>query len=160
MSAANFGSILDKPASKVEKPKPLPAGTYTCLVKGQPRQDQSQKKKTEFVEFTLVPQQAGEDIDEDDLKTALTKADGSVASLQDKSIRATFYLTEDALWRLKKFLEEDCQIEAEEDGEEKSIRQMVAEAPGKLVMASLRHKSSEDGTTVWAELGSTAPVEE
>lgn len=147
-AATSFSSILDKPASEIEKPKPLPVGTYTCVIKGQPRFDKSSKKQTEFVEFTLQPLAAGEDVDQDDLK--------AMGGFTNKTIRATYYLTEDALWRLKKFLLEDCEIEASDDA---SFTQIITETPGKQVRAVIKHTASQDGQSVYAELAQTIAVE-
>lgn len=155
MNNPNFGSILDKTSSEVDRPKALPAGTYVCVVNGLPRQDKSTKKGTEYVEFSLKILAPTDSVDQEALQTALARADGSVKSLQEQAIRATYYLTEDALWRLTKFLDDDLQIE--EEGQ--ALRQKINEAPGRQVLATLRHKASDDGQTVYAELASTAPVE-
>ncbi len=141
----NFGVLLDKPASDVERPKPLPQGSYHCIVKGLPRFDKSSKKFTEFVEFTLQPTAAGEDVDEEDLE--------AMGGIANKTIRATYYITEDALWRLKDFLGH-CGIE--EDG---SLRNMIDQTPNCEVIAFIKHRASEDGQAVFAELAKTAPVE-
>jgi len=141
----NFGALLDKPASDVERPKPLPQGSYHCVVKGLPRFDKSSKKFTEFVEFTLQPTAAGEDVDEEDL--------AAMGGITNKTIRATYYITEDALWRLKDFLSH-CGIE--EDG---SLRNMIDQTPNCEVIAFIKHRASEDGQSVFAELAKTAPVE-
>lgn len=155
MTSPNFGSILDRPPSKDDRPKALPAGSYVCVVDGRPRYDVSSKKKTEFVEFSLKPISAGEDVDSDDLLAALTRADGTSSALSDKRIKATYYLTEDAIWRLNTFLEH-LGIEEEEG---KSRRVMIDETPGKQVIAFIKHEASDDGATVFAKLASTAPVE-
>ncbi len=152
-STPNFGTLLDKPSSEVERPKPLPQGSYLTIVKGLPRFDKSSKKQTEFVEFTLAVQSAGEDVDEDDLKAWMSKADGTRRSLKDATIRATYYIIEDALWRLKDFLEH-CGIE-----EGDSLRAMIDEAPNSQVIAFIKHRASEDGESVFAELAKTAPAE-
>ncbi len=144
---ATFGSILDKPSKSIDKPKPLPTGSYVCIIKGLPRQDVSSKKKTEFVEFNLEIVQPLQDVSEESIEAI----PGGVVG---KSIRATFYLTEDALWRLKKFLSEDLEIE---EGD-RSLRAMLSETMGKQVVASVRHRPSDDGRDVFAELAGTAPV--
>ncbi len=144
-TSPNFGALLDKPASDVERPKPLPQGSYHCIVKGLPRFDKSSKKFTEFVEFTLQPTSAGEDVDEEDLE--------AMGGIANKTIRATYYITEDALWRLKDFLGH-CGIE--EDG---SLRNMIDQTPNCEVIAFIKHRASEDGQSVFAELAKTAPVE-
>jgi hypothetical protein len=147
MATPNFGALLDKPSQEVERPKPLPVGTYTCIVQGLPRMDKSSKKQTEFVEFTLKPLAAGDDVDAEALE--------EIGGIGERTIRATYYVTEDALWRLKKFLVEDLGIEEEE----KTLRQMIDEAPGQQVFAHIKHQASQDGTSVFAQLADTAPVE-
>ncbi len=142
----NFDDILSRPASEVERPKPLPQGSYLCIVKGLPRHDKSSKKLTPFVEFTLQPTAAGEDVDEEDL--------AAMGGIANKTIRATYYKTEDALWRLTDFLEH-CGI----DLEGKSISQAIDETPNCEVIAFIKHRASEDGQSIFAELAKTAPVE-
>jgi len=146
MANPNFGIILDKPATDVERPKPLPQGSYTCVVKGLPRYDKSSKKQTEFVEFTLKPLSAGEDVDEDDLK--------AMGGFENKTIRATYYLTEESVFRLKDFLIH-CGID--EDGQ--TLRQMIDQTPGCQVIAFIKHRASDDGQSIFAELAKTAPAE-
>jgi hypothetical protein len=145
-ASPNFSSILDKPSSSVEKPKPWPVGTYTAVVTGLPRQDKSAKKQTPFVEFTLKPLSAEEDVDQEALD--------AMGGIGEKTIRATYYLTEDALWRLQKFLG-DCGIETETD---ESLRQLIDQTPGCQVKINIKHRASDDGETIFAEIGSTAAV--
>lgn len=143
----SFEDILSRPSAEVERPKPLPAGTYVCVVKGLPKMDKSSKKQTMYAEFQLQPIQVTND--------EMVEGVEEVGGLEDKQIRATFYLTDQALYRLKDFLVDDLGIE---EGD-KSIGQMLNEAPGKQCLATLKHRTSEDGKATWAELASTAPVE-
>lgn len=154
MANPNFGSILDRPSSEVEKPKPLPVGSYGCVVKGLPRFDKSSQKQTEFVEFLLQPISAGEDVDEEDLAAWMQKPDGTSRTLSDTSIRATYYLTEDSVWRLKEFLDH---LGIEEG--DSSLRQRIDETPNCSVIAYIRHEASQDGTSIFAKLAKTAPAE-
>ena len=64
----SFESILDTPATEVERPKPIPAGTYDVIVKGLYEQGESTQKKTPFVRFIYAIQSAGEDVDPDELE--------------------------------------------------------------------------------------------
>lgn len=143
---ATFGSILDRPASSIEKPKPLPQGTYICIVKGLPKEGKA-KTGTEFYEFNLEITQPLEDVSAE----AIEACGGVIGK---KIPRATFYITEDSLWRLTKFLGDDLEL----DLTDKSVRQLVSETMGKQVVASVRHKPSDDGKNVFAELADTAPV--
>jgi hypothetical protein len=150
MTNPTFGSILDTPSQSIEKPKPFPVGTYLWSVKGLPRQDVSAKKKTEFVEFTLQCLQAGEDVDQEALAEFLKGK-----SIGEKTTKLTYYITEDAIWRLKDFLDH-CGIE---DDEGITLRQRISGTPGCQVFGTMKHEVSEDGQTIYAKIGSTAAVE-
>lgn len=146
-STPNFGALLDKPGSEIERPKPLPQGSYVAMVQGLPRFDKSAKKQTEFVEFTLKLVEAGEDVDADELK--------EMGGLVDKTIKDTYYITEGSLWRLKDFLA-NCDLDA--DGDE-SLRELLEETPGKTIGIFIKHEASQDGTSVFARVGKTFKVE-
>jgi hypothetical protein len=154
---SSFEDILKTPVSEIERPKPIPAGSYRCIIKQRPVFEKSARKQTPYVQFILNPLEAGEDVDADDLEAALTKGDGSTKVLSDVSIRATFYLTKDALWRLRKFLEDDLQIE---DLADIGLEQGIDLAVNREVIAHIKHTPSDDGTAVYANLAGTAPVEE
>src|ERR1700734_3821716 len=64
---ANISDILNRPAEDVEAPKPLPPGSYNCIVKGLPEQGESSKKKTPFLKFALQITSPREDVDEEAL---------------------------------------------------------------------------------------------
>lgn len=145
---SNFASVLDRPATEIERPKPLPVGTYLCILKGMPRYDKSAKKGTDFVEFTAVPQSALDDVNAEELANA--------GGLADKTIRMTYYLTDDAAWRLKKFLE-DLKFDVEDPGV--TMRQMIEESANNEIYVTMRHKPSQDGKSVFAEVADTARVD-
>lgn len=146
----SFESILDTPADEVERPRPLPAGTYDAVVKGLYEQGESSQKKTPFVRFTLGLVAAGEDVNEEELKEILTDKDGNTAALSSKSIKVTYYTTPEALFRLTDFLEH-CGI----DLEGKKIRQAMDETPNCDVRIVISHRASEDGQQIFAEVKRT-----
>jgi len=154
-TSADFSAILERAPSEVERPKALPTGTYLVVVKGQPQFDKSTKKQTPFAKFNLGFLQALEDVDEEELEQALTSAEGTKTALTEKSINHTLYLTENSAWRLDEFLEH-CGIEL--DGK-KSRSQMIEETPGCQLLISIKHRASEDGQSVFAEIGKTAKAE-
>jgi hypothetical protein len=151
MQSPTFSSILDRPSNSIEKPKPLPVGTYLAMTKGLPREDKSAKKQTPFVEFSMQLLQAADDVDQEALQAVL----GSKA-LNEITMKNTFYLTDDAAWRLQKFLEADLGIE----GGDVSLRQMISSSPGRQCLVSIKHEASQDGTSVFARIDGTAPVGE
>lgn len=145
---ANFTDILDRPASEVERPKPIPAGTYTAMVSMNPQPEfgESNQKKTPFVKFTLQILAPGDDVDSD----ALSEVKGGV---QGKTLTNTLYLTEDSVWRLKDFLGHVGVLD-----ESKSLRQMIGEAPGNQCGIEVGHRASQDGTSIFAEIKRTFTV--
>ncbi|MBZ5653190.1 MAG: hypothetical protein LAO18_22220 [Acidobacteriia bacterium] len=147
MSTPNFGSVLDVPASEIKAPVALPAGPYLCVVQGLPKQDVSSKKKTEYLEYTLTPLQ----VMEEEMEAGVAELGG----LTDKTIRATFYLSEKSVYRLKEFIEH-CGVEiAEGEG----LRGPSEAVVGCQVIAFLKHESSEDGKKIYAKFSGSAPVD-
>lgn len=156
MASPNYASLLDKPASLDDRPKTQPQGSYLCLVKGLPAHDKSSQKLTDFVEFTFQILQAGPDVDEDDLAAWLTKSDGSVTKLTDKTFKSRFYVTENSIFMLNDFLDH-CGID-DADGT-KSRRERIDETPNAEVVVYMRHEARKDGQGVQAKVGKTAPAE-
>jgi hypothetical protein len=153
--ANQISDILDKPATQIDKPKPLPVGTYLWVVQGMPRYDKSKEKQTPFYEFNIKCLQAFDDVDQEALDEWGAKSDGTVRALTDYATRLTFYITPDSVYRLQEFLQH-CGI----DGEGKTTRQCIDETPNCQFVANVVHTASKDGTTVYANIGKTAPVEE
>jgi hypothetical protein len=142
--APNFASILDEAPTEINRPKPLPVGTYLCVVQGQPVYDKSNKKGTPFVEFTLRPVSAEEDVDADDL--------AEMGGIGDKTIKATFYLTDDAVFRLDEF-HQHCGIDINEPASRRSRNEAIVNAQ---VRAVIKHEMSQDATQAFARLSRTA----
>lgn len=143
----NFSDLLDTPASEAVAPPTFPAGSWHWRVVGQPRYDKSSKKETPFVEFTLKPLAAMEDVDQEALN--------DFGSFADKTIPATFYITEKSKFMLREFLV-NCGI----SDEGVSLKQMIEEAVNCEVIGFIRHEASEDGQRVFARFGRFAPVGE
>ena len=151
MSKPNFSSVLDKPATEIARPKPLPVGTYLAVVEGLPRYDKSSKKQTDFVEFSMRITAAADDVDEAELQeVGLTLKDGT-----SRTMKNTYYLTEDAAWRLKKFLE-DLGFDFSGD---LTMREACESAANREVYLTITHEPSQDGQSIFARIGGTASVE-
>lgn len=151
---ASFQEILERQASDAERPKPIPAGTYSAVVSGPGEFGESSKKKTPFIEFPLKIIAAGDDVDQDELDAWAKRKDGSSRSLQETVVKNTLYLTEDAEWRLTAFFEH-CGLETEG----KSHRQLIDECPGCQVTIVMKHEPTQDGEGVFAKLASTAKAD-
>jgi hypothetical protein len=142
----HFASILDEAPTEVVRPKPLPEGTYLCVV-GQPEAGKSSQKKTPFVKFPLRPVAALDDVDD----AALSEVDG----LEGKNLSITFYITPDAIFMLDQF-HEHCGINLS-DPASRSIRNQ--EVVNSQVLAVVTHRMSEDNTQAFAEVRRTAVAE-
>lgn len=96
MSGINFRDLLAKPADKIKRPMPLPAGTYRGVIKAKSF-DVSRNKGTPFVRLTLQPTMAEADIAPEDL----LEADGvTPINIAAKTLRIDMYLTDDAQYRV------------------------------------------------------------
>lgn len=149
---ASFTDILNKPASAVEAPKPIPPGTYLGIISGQPEFAKIGKNQTDCVNFKVQLVQAQEDVSADDLALALTRADGVSKTLNDIKLNVRQFLTEDSVWRLKSFLVDHLGI----DEAGKTLGQMIPEAMGKQLLLTVKHRASDDGTQIFTEVANTA----
>lgn len=141
-----FSDILDRSPEEFERPKPVPQGTYQFLIKGMPEFGESNKKKTPYVRFTCEIIGVGDDVDEDELKAY---GDNPIG----KTMRHDFYLTESSTYRLREFIEH---LGIESKG--RSFNALFDEVPGSQFNGTIRHEASEDGQSVFARIGTTAPV--
>lgn len=145
--SANFTSVLDEVNSKVDRPPPYPQGSYVFLVEGQPKFSQVGQDKKDVADFQLKFLQV---FGEQPSQEEVANFPGGVLG---KTVRVRFFLTEAAKWRLDKFLIDDLGIEGE-----MSRRQRLAQAQGRQVIGVIKHRPSEDGTTIFAEVSETSKV--
>lgn len=148
VSQPSFEDALNVPMHEVTRPKPLPQGTYTFNVLSW-REDKSSKKQTAFVEYTLQPIAFEEDVDESEVD--------DMGGLANRTIRHTFYLTPDAMWRLRKFLE-DCGVDVGNKRNPKMAGDLIPQAVGAQVLGHVKHEPSRaiGSTDVYAVISSTA----
>jgi hypothetical protein len=144
---AAMEDILERQITDFEAPKPLPPGEYTFVIEGQPRFDKSPQKQTPFYEYRCRPLAAMETVD----AQALADAGG----LENKSIRLTFYITDKAGHLLSEFLQNILGLDV--DG--MKVNQAAGEAVGCQFVGSITHVPSKDGTRLFANITSYAPVE-
>lgn len=147
---ANLEEQLAKQAAEIEPPKPIPVGTYLCIVDGQPTFLQLGQNKTDAVDFMMKIAQPMDDVDQSALAEFTAKGD----VIAGKRIKRRLFLTEDSIFMLKQFLTDSLGID--ETG--KTLKQMIPEALGKQVYATVKHRSSDDGQRVFSEVASTAKV--
>lgn len=140
----DFNKLLDADPSQFERPPTIPEGEYLMLIKGK-EFGQSDKKKTPFVRFHYQIMSPLESVPEE----ALADIDLSKAKPRDD-----FYLTEDAMFRLREFFEFCGAIES-------STRESIEACVGKQIVATFGHTQSQrDPTRVFAEIRGYARAEE
>ena len=144
--APSFEDILSKSTAHIEKPKPLPVGTYRCIVEYF-EFTIAGVNNTPCVDFYLNPLQAGSDVDSGQLAKVLNGT-----ALSNRKIRHRMFVTDDSAWRLKEFLLEDLEVPP------MTLREMIFEATGKQVMVTLAHQTSHDGTQTFQVVKRTARV--
>src|SRR6516225_7624531 len=88
MAKPDFTSVLDMMPDEIEAPKPLPPGDYVVTITGH-TQDVAQTG-TKYIQFLATPVEALPNVDEDWLKEAMTKLDGSMKKLSDFTLRIRF----------------------------------------------------------------------
>jgi hypothetical protein len=143
MTAPNFASLLDEAPTEIVRPKPLPSGTYYGVVMGVPEEGRSSKKQTPFVKFSVRITSAGDDVDEQELEES--------GGIDDKVLPLTFYITEDAVYRLDEF-HEQCGIDLTEPTSRKRRNEEIMNAQ---IGVFIKHRVAEDGSRVYAEINRT-----
>lgn len=105
MAEVNFSELLTVQVDSVERPKSFPVGNYEAIIAGH-EMGKSSQKETPYVRFNVKLVGPSEDVDED-----LFEAAGGMEALRERRpIPLTFYLTKDALYRLREFLENGLQL--------------------------------------------------
>jgi len=141
--AVLFKELLNKPADTIEKPKALPAGTYIGAITKY-EFGESKEKKTPFVRFIFAVHSAGEDVDPDSLVGV---------DLSKKTLRRDFYLTDDALYRVKELME-SCGHSTTG----RTLGEIMPDMNGTQVMLEVTQRSSQDGSEVYNDVGNVKGV--
>lgn len=133
----DFKALLQKPVDSVKAPEPLPEGHYNGRI-AKYEFGESQQKKTPYVRFALSLDSAREDVDQ----AALADMD-----LSKKQLRKDYYLTEDALFRLRGLLEA-CNVSIEGRSFDVAIPELI----GTMVNVEVIRKPSTDGESFFNEV--------
>lgn len=142
----DMNALLDTQADDVEAPKPMPVGEYTFRVSRYETGESSQKN-TPFVRYFLQPIAAGDDVDEELLS--------EISDWQQKEMRVTFYITDKAMFMLRDFLENACQIEVEG----KTFKELLPEAVGCEVIGTVTQQEGQGGRPFNPDVQRLQPVE-
>lgn len=158
---ADFTEILGKKAVDVEKPLPKPTGTYLAAIQGMPKQKTPQVagEERKILSFSCkMIQPRGDDVDLE----ALDDPKVGEISAWPSFNHDIWVDTPEGEYTLRMFLTNVLGIEPGSAKDSKSLGQMVAEAPGKQLLCTLKHRPYTDKNTQQAEIatdiGSTAAV--
>ncbi len=149
--AVNFQDLLKKPMDSVKKPAAKPAGTYFGVIK-EYKFDESAKKKTPYCRVILHNISAGPDVQIED--TATHTAAEVTETIGKWNPGVDYYLTDDAIYRLKELIE-SCKIPTQGRGFDESI----PELRGMPVQFEVTQRPSDDGETLYNDIGKVAGVE-
>lgn len=142
----------------VDRPKPLPTGSYVARIVGQVERGESEQKGTPFIRFQGEIVDARDDVDEDELNEWKEREDGSERTLQGTAVPKsglTFYKTPDALWRMDKFFQ-DCGILVKG----KTRNDMAEDAIGQEFVVHIGHQNSRnEDDVVYAIVKGTSAVD-
>jgi hypothetical protein len=145
MSEQTFADILNQPFMGYEPVKPLPTGTYHCVVEGVPEKKTS-SNGNDYLRVNLRPLSAGEDVDKDALE--------GMGGLEGRLIFHDLYvMSEFGRARLSKFLA-DCGF----DEGEGTKAQLVDACNGCQLLVNLRHRPSMDGKGIRTVVDDTAKI--
>jgi Protein of unknown function (DUF669) len=146
---ASFEEILNKPTSEIKAPLPYPVGHYHCIVDGPFEPGKSSQKGTDFLRAKYKIIAPGDDVDQ------RMAAEQQVVG---KLIYQDHYITDNEVTQnmFKEFLVDTLGID--NDGEKKSLKELMSEAPGKQLIVELKHQVSQDGKRAFHRVNSTAHV--
>lgn len=133
----NFKELLQGKVEEAERPKRLPAGQYLATLLGH-EYGASRRKKTPQVDFNWNITAVSEDVDEELLQDV---------KVEGKKMRGTFYLTPDAMWRLKEFFEE---LTGNVSG--MSFAEMIEDSTGITAWLDISATPTDDGEDVYNEI--------
>lgn len=155
---ADFASLLGKKITETEKPKPKPAGTYLAQVVGMPKQKEVQVQGEErlIISFQLKMLTPQADVDTTDIGSP---GIGEVSTWPSFN-KDIWVDTPEGEYQLQQFLENHLGIEPGPKTDPKSYGEMLAEATGKQLNATLKHRPYIDKSTgeaaIATDVGATA----
>jgi len=121
----DFASLLNKPADSIERPKPMPPGTYHGQITNT-EFGESAQKRTPYCRVHVNVQSADESIPPDQL------TDVKLPRL----MRRDFFLTDDAMYRFTEFMQ-SCGISLEG----RLISECVPDLLQQPVLVDVKHRN-------------------
>lgn len=148
--AVNFEEILNKQVDSVERPPLFPKGSYDALCLSH-EFGKSSQKETPYCRFMIKLVSPRNDVDLDEFDAA-----GGHEKLNDrKPLRLDFYLTGDALYRLREFLEGSLNLQVSG----RNFDQVIPESENVPLIVNIKHTAGSRPGDRYMEIDDTAPAE-
>ena len=145
--SADFGKLLNVQVDSVERPKPFPVGSYDALVMGHEAKESAQKE-TPFIRFQVKLMAPREDVDAEEFENA-----GGMEKLTARNaMRYDFYLTPDAYYRLREFLENGLGLQCAG----RTFDAVLPETDNVPFIASIKHVTGREEGEVYMEISGHA----
>lgn len=141
--AISFKDLLKSTAEEAVRPPVLPAGQFMARIVSH-EFGKSRRKKTPQVEFLWQISAASEEIDDDLLEGV---------NVEGKKMREAFYLTPDAMWRLKEFFEVLV-----DNISGSSFEELIADSTGLQAWLDVSKEPSDDGEGFYNNIEGYAKV--
>lgn|SRR5574337_489417 len=136
-AAPNFRELLSMPSDGFKRPPALPEGHYRAIIKNH-EFGTSSKKKTPFVRFLVTPTEPTEDVDADLLEGI---------DLSKKEFRKDYYITPDALYRLREMLDS---VLGEQEG--RSFDERIPDTRGVEVIIGISQRVDDNSGEVFNDV--------
>lgn len=151
-------ALLSKPVSSIIKPVRLPIGAYLGTTTKYEFDKARNEKASPLVRFTAVPTEALPDVDQEQLAASLKDGNGNPVAITERSQRLEFWLTPDALHRLKTFAGEHCGVP---DVDNMNVGEMIQSVIGQPFMFILgQSPNKKNPEEPYINIDSTGPVPE
>lgn len=151
-------ALLSAPIDNFKAPPPAPIGTFLGMITKREFENARNEKKTPLVKFTIVPQEAMPDVDEEQLRTwqeALAESDKQMSAVEFK---LEMWLTPEALYRLKELGRDHVKVTEEEA---QTTGELIEAMVGRQVVFTLvQAPNKKNPERPYINIGSTAAVPE
>ncbi len=139
----DFTQLLSKSADEVTKPVSLPIGSYRVVLAGFATHV-SKQKQTPALRFDVSVLEAKEDVDAAQLDS-FTSTGSYLSSVK---LRHDFWMGENSQYRFTEFVKNVLGMNVSG----RSLAQLAEDCVGKEAIAKIKHRTSEDGNTTYAEI--------
>lgn len=146
----NLQDILNTRADEVEKPKPLPVGTYTAKALKLAFDVTKSENQTPYARVTFGIEAPGPDVSSEALEAYGKSPIG-------KEINKDFYLTDDAMYRFTAFMQDALGINLSG----RTLRESASEIIGRRCLITVTQTpSKKDPSVVYSNVDDCAAIEE